>query len=856
MNFESFSPMAIPWQDFFRPDPQSSNRNLKKYLQGEGLNLGHRDLVLLRQYSEQSIYFSYAALESWSDGELSKAQLEELLPLCQQESGHDDLLQSMDLVSRVVEDGIRLIAIEGELDSLDSPDQGPTALVLHSNESSREDSPLLTVFGSGGSAQPGAGGVWDEDDLQAESVTLLDGESSKQLVEAFRHLFRAAPSGAARASVVAIALSRHRRELDLEVSQKLEEIAPPFGQAMRQLFEGSQSESERALQFLLESEDEKNPAPWSGFWSQIRPTILESLTRTEKGCQILTASVDFLSEAVSGEPFLNHHLLDAFLNRLDDLSPKQQETLMSLIVDWAQTWPEAVELLESRLNLTGEKNQRLLLGQCLRRIFESTEAEDSLVALASIFVDEAISEGSTAGALALADLLKSFEHRVLLHTSATHDLPKFTERQTLNILDIWEMMVAHDEAHLARVTELYRRALETASSSLSLILKSSLLERQPIFEAFTDWLRELQTDERRKVVAVGYTWSLTVLNRPIVARALSDVDWGFSEVWSSEWGRPHLSYQRLGWLAQCAPSQDVPFESDRASRLKEILLDPPSHLYFWDLLKQCTALPGFVEELGAQVLDSAEKLFKRTEANQEEEREALFEVASLVLSQDQGQGYRSSDWSSTFREGSPEEVWWLSGVLKDLYCSQRPAPEPTRDLVSALIHRLLSSGERSMQDLLSEALAAEDPETPSSVSRHLTLEVSNLAYECMAALAEHPSCSPLLQGTVRRRLTLFLISWAKALQTTTDPYAFRETPLFEIVESYLEDPNPQLQSLLKETSQTFLELHRKAADKFRLEVRAQAQQFFRAWADRYPETSEAKSWSRVLGTLVQSVELV
>ena len=157
--------MTIPWQDFFRPDPQSSNRSLKKYLQGEGLELGHRDLVLIRKLSDNGIILSYAVLETWSDNEIDSSLLEELL---------EGPTESEDLVTYRTEEGILLVGIPGELD-MKVPVADTQAMVL-SRQSGESSSPLLTVYGQD-TSRPGAGGMWDEDELQQESITLLDGES-------------------------------------------------------------------------------------------------------------------------------------------------------------------------------------------------------------------------------------------------------------------------------------------------------------------------------------------------------------------------------------------------------------------------------------------------------------------------------------------------------------------------------------------------------------------------------------------------------------------------------------------------------------------------------------------------------
>jgi hypothetical protein len=840
--------MSIPWPDFFRPDANSSNRALKKFLQDEGLDLGHRDVVLLRQFAEARVFFSYAALECWAEGELKREQLEQLLCLIERPTAFGEFVASVQLSSlRVESDNLILVGTDGELESAELPSLDNSCALVHRPEDARS-SPLLTVYGGGGlNSQPAVGGVWKEEALQAESVTLLDGESAKELVEAFRHLFRAAPNGGARASVVAAALSRHRAELDLEVAEKLEEIAPPFGQAMKQLFEGDRDLGARALQFLLKTELEMEPPPWCHFWQQIRPTILESLARSDRGTSILLKSVDQLAATITGDQFLNHQLLDAFLVHLDELSPSQQDSLVRFVVEWAQATSDARELLRSRLDLTGEQNQRLLLGECLRRTLVDEDDAEALQELARIFVAEAISAGSTAGSIALAELLRAFGPMVFEETAATEiDLSTLTERQTLNLIAIWELMVGHSDSYVRRVSELYLSALREPAGHLSLLLKSELLQCSPIYDSFRAWLRDGEFADRRHVVSVGYRWSLPVENRCRVAKALSEVEWDFLSTWEGEWRRPHLSFQRLGWLALCAPEGVVRFEGELKIQILELLQRPPVHLYFWELMRCCARFPEFGSDLRKVLLESCGRTFRRLEAHQEEERQSLYEVGAASIGFHTDGDSLLSDWPERFRSGRVPDIWWLSGVTRALYSNGGEVPVPSRELVSAIIHRLISSGEKSMKDLLSQALVATDEEEPAPDSHFVPLEVSNVTYEALAAIASHASCPAALQATIRRRLALFLISWGNQLRVTKDPYAFRETPLFAILQAYLEDDDGQLQALLKENSALFLELHRKVPDKLRLEVRHTAQQFFKDWSERNPDQIESEGWKRVL----------
>lgn len=537
-------------QDFFHPDLSASNRALKKYLDEEGLRLGFRDLVSIRAAAEAHVYFSFALLEAWSDGEF---QAQDVVKLLESPESFRELCEAYRWSNLRTASGAWLVGVEGELVQ-DEPS-------LQSSEGSEELGgslvPLSTVYGGSTLVNsPGVGGAWKEEELQASSLTLLDGESEERLVEAFRHLFRAAPSGAARAAVVATALARHRPELNREVADKLEELSPSLGQALRQLFTNPEQEGRQALEFLLAAHVCPQAPVWLTFWQGIRTTVLESLARSESGRQLLRESLAALRAAgdATGEVVLTHRLVDAFLVRQDLITSNGRGHLLSLLESFATAERSATETLESRLELSKDIQERLLLGEALRRVYTRTGLLQELERLGHRFAVEALSVGSTAGALALAELLGAFGHKVLEDSALTH-LNRLSERQTLNVMAMWEQLVSENGALLARVSELFVAGLCEAEQHWGLLLKSPLLQHELVAESLARWCAEKTPEELRKVVLLGSNWTLTVENRPLIAAILGELEWQGSELWEQEWKRPTLSFQKLSWLAQCLERQ-------------------------------------------------------------------------------------------------------------------------------------------------------------------------------------------------------------------------------------------------------------------------------------------------------------
>lgn len=829
-------------QDFFRPDLGASNRALKKYLDEEGLSLGFRDLVCLRGAAEAGVFFSFALLEAWSAGEFG---VEEVSRLLESRADPNLLCEQYGWSSRRTPDHLLLLGVEGELSPEDDPAPGeagpgadaPGALV-----------PLQAVYGGDSLlSSPGAGGAWKEEELQAASLTLLDGESEEKLVEAFRHLFRAAPSGSARAAVVATALARHRGELNREVADKLEEISPPLGQALRQLFTNPETEGKQALSFLLGSEAAAEPPVWTGFWTGIRTTVLESLARSEKGRQVLRDSLKALHGTcqTAGVNVLTHRLLEAFLSRHDLLSPEDRAHLLGLLERFALTERAAVETLASRLELSGDTQERILLGEALRRVYQSSGRQVELEKLSQRFAVEALSVGSTAGSLALAELLGAFGPTVLEHSALTR-LDCLSERQTLNAMAMWEQLVGEEPALLGRVSELFVQAMRDAEQHWGLLLKSPLLQKAEVAQAFADWCAQATSEQRRKAVMVGQNWTLTVENRPLIARILGELDWQGHDVWESEWKRTTLSFQRLGWIAQCLEKRPPDVDPTVEARIQELLTSPRRNLYFWDLMKRLALFPGLSEAARDRIVNVARSLTRQLEAGLDDEKEAMLGAATAALTRCAEPEKVVAQWSQTLRGGTLEDLSWTFGLIRAVFRTGNSPFQPERTFVSNLLQRLFQSGPDSMQQALRAALNKDDESL--ALPHILSLELQNLGLEALAAVAAHPGCPPGIRGAVERRLALFLAQWGEDLARTDDVYSFRSTPLFGLLEPLLTGHQDELQKLMDEVAQTFLRLQRRHPERLRLEVRQSAQSFFARWVEHRDEARvpEAGAWRRVL----------
>lgn len=846
--------MSQVYQDFFRPDPSASHRNLKKFLSQEGLSLGFRDLVLVKTAAESRMFFSYALLEAWSEGELTSENLAELVESRTDLNKLGELTQQFGLGYTRPEEDVLLIGFVEELSSEVAPEDSQLVYV--------ERAPTQAIFGNNLlSALPGSGGLWKEEDLHADSMTLLDGESSEQVIEAFRHLFRAAPNGASRAAVVATALARHRDDLNLEVADKMEEVSPPFGQALHQLYGESERQGSLALTFLLQAELATQPAAWVEFWKGVKATVLESLAKREIGFAILATNLTLLAKTLEHSPtgtsILNHRLLEPLLERQTDLDIVGREEFLGLLVRWLEFDPRADQTVKSRLDLATDQKERILLGEALRRYYLAEDNQEALRGLVQRYATEAVSVGATADALSMSQLLRSFQARAL-EPSALTDLSKLSHRQALIALEIWETLYDEGEAFAKRVAELYVEALDQEGEHLLKLLKATLLQKPLISEAFVNWCSRLNLKSLRKVVKVGYQWTLTVENRDLVAKTLSDLEWDSEELWKYEWSRTNLSYQKLGWLAHCISRERLVLDEEVEGRLQELIDEPVDNPYYWDLIEHCLGSPSLDQGFRERFLTSARAFWEKLDAGRTESRAGLVKAVATTHTFLSNPIALLESWTRSLQTGNKSELWWVFVVSEGTFALPQSFPRleqpevgrAARAFVTGLIKRLMSSGQASMQEIMAQALADESEDLTLPVV--LGLDLQNLGFEALGSVAAHPRCAPAIKSAIERRLALFLVTWANELAVTNDVYSYRSTPLFELLQPQISEQNDPLQGLIDDGVQALLSVQKRAPDKLRLEVRQACQNFLSRWIQlRGPKNTTAVAWQRVLDELAE-----
>lgn len=832
--------MPYALQDFFRPEITSSSKALKKYLESEGLPLGFRDLLCLRQAAERSIFFSLAFIEAWSASEFS---LDDVSRLLQSSACLDDVCIDKGWSTAVVEDEVRLVGLRGELDVVSM-----SKALSRASESNL--APLHCVYGEQGPGDGrGAGGLWAEEYLQQASATLLDGEAADKLVEAFRYLFRAAPSGSSRASVVATALARHRDELNREVCDRLEEFAPALGQALSQLLLGLGRDRGKSLHFLLAAEALEHKPGWIKFWLAIKPSVLEGLARWEDGCSILYRSLPALGAAAkNGEGLLlTPRLLDVFLSNQKQLGAEERLALSYLLQRLARYDGACLEALLSRLELSNEVTERVLIGEALRRCYLECGEEAGLDGLLARFAREVLSVGSTSGSLALFQFLGSFGFKVL-ECSELIQLAGLSERQILNVTAFWGYLLEERPQMLVRVIEVFISTLVDNENHWSLLLKCSLLQREEIIEAFTGWYGGLSPESRRRLVGCTENWALTTPNRQLIAEVVSGQDWGGLKLWGQEWTRATLNFQRLGWYCLCLQGSLKEVSPEMERRIVELLALPLRNLYFWDLVAQLLAVTRLSSKLCCFIAEATQRLARTSGTVSDEEREILVSAQAAALLKGTNLSQAMEGWVDSVKDGGPDELWWTLSLVKRIFSAPTlVSAHPL--LVSSIARRLLLAEADGVQRALGEALDSHNSSL--SLAPPLPLEVQNLGLQALAAISANRACPPDIRRAVEKRLALFLLRWTQQLTRMDDLYFFRSTPLFELVEPLIEEREEPLQSIIDEAVEALLEAQKYCPGRLQMGARQSLQNFLKRWARLRVKVrpAEVASWRRALEEL-------
>ncbi len=857
-------------QDFFCPDLQASNRQIRKYLEAEGISLAYREILTLKNLARQRIFLSYALLDSLSR-EISDLQMQEWLEGL--ESGQANSPDSnLEWEKFVLRDGAVLVGLCDEFAECSRESKPINS--FSAAEPGQALVPVASVFGQNLSLNtPGVGGVWQEDALHADSVTLLDGEDEKELVEAFRHLYRAAPDGQAKAAVIAVALRRQKRALSLEVTDKLQEFSVTLGRSLRQLFHSEhRDERIKALAFLLAQETTESPPPWVGFWRSIRTSVLETLASGASQRQLLRENILALVEVLSGsdEAVITPPVLDALLEHPERLTTEEGPALIEVVLSFLKHSQGGLEILEHRLQLSSDFKEQLIIGEALRRWYLLIGHPDGLKKLMQRFGSEALSVGSTANTLALSELLVSFGSE-LLELPALTDLDGLTPRQVLRAVEIWEQVALEEPECFPRVSQLFLKALDEQSThpaiDLSLLLKTSMLARDEVFEAFCRWCQEAPMERRREIFLATSNWTLSTPNRTSVARALVGLEGFGADLWAGEWRKPTLSFQRLGWLAQCltpeierrpraCQSEEQVIQTswplwttEMEAKVFAALRSSSRNLYFWDLLRRCARFGPWSDELRTRALETARRLFQASVAGDPDEKEAFLGAAAAMLMANPNTEEVQWTWVESLKSDQGDDFQWTLELVTATFVDPGSRFIAAPHLISAILQRLLHQGRISMQQIMARALT--EGEEALGCDGALTLEHLNSGLKALGAIASHPLTSGNLKGSLRRRLAIFLQDWIRQLSETSDLYAFRSTPLFSILEPLIQADSGDLQELLDQAVLAMLLVHRRTPERLRLEVRQSAQSFLNTWVEhRDPGAHpEAASWQKILEEL-------
>lgn len=816
--------MSYRLQDFFRVDVAASNLCLKKLLDEEGLSLGYRGASVLREAAQGNLLFSYAFLEAWSKEEFSSSDVRTLLLPT---TNLDRVCQERGWSCEWVPEGLTLIALRDEaithlgLELSQPPiSSGLGAMVGNVQSPS-------TMYGKTPSTDLCWASVWDTAELERLSVSLLDGESEAKLLEAFRYLYRAALGTPTQAFVVTLALARRKARLNQEVAEKIKDSDPSFGLALKAILMGEERECARGLQVLLRGEVDE-PAPgWLDFWLAIRTSVLEGLATREFGPIVLCRCLPQLKDggATRRKELLSSSLAEVYLTSLDLLTFQERSCFLELLFELALEDSKVLSLLESRLLLSTYPVERPFLGEVLRRIYEEVGRNGDLSCLRANFTRDVLTVGSTAGSLALVDLLNTWGEKVLEEASL-YELEGCSRRQALNVITMWGHLLERNPELAEPVAKLFVRAFSHAPTHWGILLKSPLLQNLEVEQALGVWLSTCTAKTWRALMDTGQSWPLAAVHRRKVADLLGRWEHGLYERWYQEWTKVSLNFQSLGWIALCQAKEAKVIDPWIEERLFSMLKKRERNPYFWDLISTLARSYQLSMEVREAIWSTARQLVIEGRVNVEEEFQLLLEASVTAITSwvAPDRVVLEEAWCHDIAEGSHEVIEWTLRFLKELYLAQPLGVSPSQRLLSSLLKRMCWTPANRLHHALEQALQGDAPHGLGP--KPLTFDLKNLGLEVLAACAWASSCPPAMREALECRLVSFLIAWGQDFSKAEDTYAFRTTPLFSLLESLSQNPPPYLFALLDEVSDVFLALYQEHPRRLPLDRERSCRQFF------------------------------
>lgn len=793
--------------DTFDPSAHVSAGECVRALKEQGIAVSHRLGARIFSLGARGVRFSLAFLEEIADR-----------PELLMEEFWRDLAAPFD--KRRMEEalaGLAGVRLEGQLAHVLTPDEmeatGPPSSSL-----------LPAVLGRAEPARM-SGLLFDRRRLEEAALTLLDAESSTDLVENFRYLFRATlSSGQDPSGLLVTALRRSKPELSREVGHQVREhLHRDLGRALEALQEDDPLRVTDAVHYLLNARETSFLRD-----SILLPALLPVLRKGDHR-QTLYDSLERLGEVLTGSTLTNQGLdaaLEAFLEYLlDDLPGLDSEpraSLTTFLVAMAGSYPELPGYLMRRLESTVDPALHVFYAHVLTRVeLPSRERGRLSLRLRATLLEHGREP-------ALLENLKLIFTRLgqdsLEELSTPETVAEMTPALRIWLVHLWHHFRPEDVGPLA---DLAATHLRDRSLLLALVRTGQLLHPQVAG-------RILELPDRAAVILylLGEAFRMEEPDDQVVLDLLGRMGFealepAYARLAEEAATRSPAAATRLLLFGSLA-RRLTRVETDRLREMVDSTLDFPiyhedSLPAVWSGLGQLGAVPSLEPSQRQAILERLCEPLANYPAVRVEALLALYPVAGEEL-----QRAVEARLRAPLTESEPaREV--LSACLAGLesLCGGALFPHEADELVGVLCRTVLwKAREQSLESVMRQALKYSSEGDGVRIPTAWSREDRDAAQRILGCLARHEAGPERLQGLVLVRLFSFLQDWLEAVAAGSDLYAHRDTPLWEILTTVLrQKPSDRGRALSRETALQLLETHRRVPAQVALDRRENAQRF-------------------------------
>lgn len=725
--------------------------------------------------------------------------------------------------------------------------ESDTVHVLTPDEVDTQAAPqasLLPVV-MGPQASRGVGGtLFDRPRLEEAALVFLDAEDGTRIVESFRYLFRAAlSSGQDAVPLLVSAFRRGKRQLSLEAAALVKaHLSRDTGRALEDLLSDRPARIREGLHALLNTRDDR----WNPLLAVLLLPVLTELLGTPEHLHLVLSVLPRLTTMRWEDAPLMEAFLDRLLAEAIAYDSPERFAIGTFLVELRPVWPSLVDFVTGRLTSTRDLNLRAFYGSVLSRL----KLPDAVRETCIEWMVEAFLEGGhdTGFQERLRNTLLKFAPQTLERLAEQGSWARLKPIMRPYLLSLWHQAETEgfpmpEEGVMARFAA-HELQLRHRPSLLEMVRSGKLLRdsivdtvrHDPVLRmAVTGYLQEEVSSLEEGEDEPAYRFLARLGFEPAESFYQKLREEGALDAQSAPWraralARTLTAMQAQGLLdaARTARAAEMVVDTVRFEFIRQPRL--PVTLQAMGLLAALPDVPAdaVADYVGLLFGDLAIWPDARMQAVVCVHRSSFVPESVRHSIEDRLFGLLSDD--ATPRPQLRAALAATSAMLEGPHL-----PQSVGRLSAILARAILKrQHETSLQAVLKDALRPDGDDTGVRVPTAWDKADRDTAMRILGQVARHEEAPPGLSRQLTARLISFLDDWLDYQVRGRDLYLQRDTPLWEILTTLLDDSqtDPIVLEALDGVAIRLLEAHGRAPGYLALERREDAQRFLLEYLKR------------------------